>query len=213
MKRGGARGLSARATEEEETTSSTLFSPCSSFRIRCDRHVDDDDGVRGFPVWLKFLPGISFRTDNEPFKNAMQGFTQKIVQMMKNESLFESQIENEYRPESRAFGPAGCSYVNWAAKMAVEMDTGVLWVMCKEDAPDPVINTCNDFYCDDFAPNKPYKPSMWTEAWSSWDNECMVTSWNKVAVDFDSKFKDHDTNNVLMVVTEVTEKVVKKISE
>ena len=23
---------------------------------------------RGFPVWLKYVPGISFRTDNEPFK-------------------------------------------------------------------------------------------------------------------------------------------------
>lgn len=22
----------------------------------------------GFPVWLKFVPGISFRTDNQPFK-------------------------------------------------------------------------------------------------------------------------------------------------
>ncbi|KAF3957289.1 hypothetical protein CMV_017686 [Castanea mollissima] len=28
---------------------------------------------------------------NEPFKTAMQGFTQKIVQMMKNERLFASQ--------------------------------------------------------------------------------------------------------------------------
>ena len=83
---------------------------------------------RGFPVWLKYVPGISFRTDNEPFKvsdinlfifflffldckkhkwtglifllfffnllilkAAMQGFTQKIVQMMKSENLFESQ--------------------------------------------------------------------------------------------------------------------------
>ena len=115
---------------------------------------------RGFPVWLKYVPGISFRTDNEPFKvffyfffllwnfkphflailsvlwvsllkynnpkerrknalsiwrrkgskrnwrshkanrvlskffflqRAMQGFTQKIVQMMKNEKLFASQ--------------------------------------------------------------------------------------------------------------------------
>ncbi|RXH82212.1 hypothetical protein DVH24_036553 [Malus domestica] len=25
-------------------------------------------GTRGFPVWLKFVPGISFRTNNEPFK-------------------------------------------------------------------------------------------------------------------------------------------------
>ena len=23
---------------------------------------------RGFPVWLKYVPGMSFRTDNEPFK-------------------------------------------------------------------------------------------------------------------------------------------------
>lgn len=23
---------------------------------------------RGIPVWLKYVPGISFRTDNEPFK-------------------------------------------------------------------------------------------------------------------------------------------------
>ena len=80
--------------------------------------------------------------------------------------------------------------------MAVGLGTGVPWVMCKEnDAPDPVvspiilllvfiifllrveydlsdsplqINSCNGFYCDDFSPNKPYKPSMWTETWSGW---------------------------------------------
>ena len=25
-------------------------------------------GGRGFPVWLKYVHGITFRTDNEPFK-------------------------------------------------------------------------------------------------------------------------------------------------
>jgi hypothetical protein len=25
-------------------------------------------GCSGFPVWLKYVPGIRFRTDNEPFK-------------------------------------------------------------------------------------------------------------------------------------------------
>ncbi|RZC05494.1 Beta-galactosidase 3 [Glycine soja] len=109
---------------------------------------------------------------------AMQGFTQKIVQMMKSEKLFQSQggpiilslIENEYGPESR--GAGGRAYVNWAARMAVGLGTGVPWVMCKEnDAPDPVINSCNGFYCDDFSPNKPYKPSIWTETWSGWFTE------------------------------------------
>ncbi|KAJ6769763.1 BETA-GALACTOSIDASE [Salix purpurea] len=41
--------------------------------------------------------------------------------------------------------------------------------MCvQEDAPDPVINTCNGFYCDQFTPNSPYKPKMWTENYSGW---------------------------------------------
>ncbi|KAK1311338.1 Beta-galactosidase 3 [Acorus calamus] len=148
--------------------------------LRIGPYICAEWNFGGFPVWLKYVPGISFRTDNGPFKAAMQGFTQKIVQMMKSESLFESQggpiilsqIENEYGPESRAFGSAGHNYMTWAAKMANSLGTGVPWVMCKEDdAPDPVINACNGFYCDYFTPNKPYKPTMWTEAWSGWFTE------------------------------------------
>ncbi|GMI82557.1 beta-galactosidase 5 [Hibiscus trionum] len=148
--------------------------------LRIGPYICAEWNFGGFPVWLKYVPGISFRTDNEPFKRAMQGFTQKIVQMMKNEKLFASQggpiilsqIENEYGPESKALGAAGHAYINWAAKMAVELNTGVPWVMCKEDdAPDPMINACNGFYCDAFSPNKPYKPTLWTEAWSGWFTE------------------------------------------
>ncbi|KAJ6840574.1 beta-galactosidase isoform X2 [Iris pallida] len=131
----------------------------------------------GFPVWLKFVPGISFRTDNGPFKAAMAKFTTRIVSMMKAEGLYESQggpiilsqIENEYGPLEYYDGQAGKDYAYWAGKMAVGLNTGVPWVMCKQDdAPDPVINTCNGFYCDYFTPNKPYKPKMWTEAWTGW---------------------------------------------
>ncbi|XP_057728689.1 beta-galactosidase 5-like isoform X1 [Arachis stenosperma] len=148
--------------------------------LRIGPYVCAEWNFGGLPVWLKYVPGISFRTDNGPFKAAMQSFTQKIVQMMKSENLFQSQggpiilsqIENEYGPERRAMGAAGHAYINWAAKMAVGLGTGVPWVMCKEtDAPDPVINSCNGFYCDDFSPNKPYKPTLWTESWSGWFTE------------------------------------------
>ncbi|KAL8043352.1 hypothetical protein ABFX02_09G114400 [Erythranthe guttata] len=134
----------------------------------------------GFPVWLKYVPGISFRTNNEPFKAAMQNFTTKIVSMMKDEKLYEtqggpiilSQIENEYGPMEYELGEPGKAYTEWAAKMAVDLDTGVPWIMCKQDdAPDPIINTCNGFYCDYFSPNKAYKPKMWTEAWTGWFTE------------------------------------------
>ncbi|PQM37133.1 beta-galactosidase 3 [Prunus yedoensis var. nudiflora] len=148
--------------------------------LRIGPYVCAEWNFGGFPVWLKYVPGISFRTDNEPFKRAMQGFTEKIVGLMKSEKLFESQggpiilsqIENEYGAQSKLFGAAGHNYMTWAANMAVGLGTGVPWVMCKEeDAPDPVINTCNGFYCDSFAPNKPYKPTIWTEAWSGWFSE------------------------------------------
>ncbi|WCJ39535.1 Beta-galactosidase [Euphorbia peplus] len=148
--------------------------------LRIGPYVCAEWNFGGFPVWLKYIPGINFRTDNGPFKAEMQRFTTKIVNMMKAERLFEtqggpiimSQIENEYGPLEYELGKPGQAYSNWAAKMAVEQDTGVPWIMCKQDdAPDPMINTCNGFYCDYFSPNKPYKPKMWTEAWTGWFTE------------------------------------------
>ncbi|KAL3625364.1 hypothetical protein CASFOL_030818 [Castilleja foliolosa] len=131
----------------------------------------------GFPVWLKYVPGIEFRTDNQPFKAAMQGFVEKIVNMMKWEKLFEpqggpiimSQIENEYGPIEWELGAPGRAYSAWAAKMAVGLNTDVPWIMCKQEtAPDPMIDACNGFYCENYTPNRPYKPKMFTEVWSGW---------------------------------------------
>ncbi|XP_028789776.1 beta-galactosidase 1-like [Neltuma alba] len=148
--------------------------------LRIGPYVCAEWNFGGFPVWLKYIPGISFRTDNEPFKSQMQRFTTKIVDMMKAEKLFESQggpiilsqIENEYGPVEYEIGSPGKAYTQWAADMAVGLGTGVPWVMCKQDdAPDPLINTCNGFYCDYFSPNKDYKPKMWTEAWTGWFTE------------------------------------------
>ncbi|XP_057449008.1 beta-galactosidase 8-like [Lotus japonicus] len=131
----------------------------------------------GFPLWLHFIPGIQFRTNNEPFKAEMKRFTAKIVDMMKQENLYAtqggpiilSQIENEYGNVEVHYGSGAKPYVNWAASMATSLDTGVPWVMCQQaDAPDPIINTCNGFYCDQFTPNSNAKPKMWTENWTGW---------------------------------------------
>ncbi|RDY09559.1 Beta-galactosidase 8 [Mucuna pruriens] len=131
----------------------------------------------GFPLWLHFIPGIKFRTDNKPFEEEMKRFTAKIVDMMKQENLYASQggpiilsqVENEYGNIDAAYGPAAKSYINWAASMATSLDTGVPWVMCQQaDAPDPIINTCNGFYCDQFTPNSNAKPKIWTEGYTGW---------------------------------------------
>ncbi|XP_056167005.1 beta-galactosidase-like [Syzygium oleosum] len=148
--------------------------------LRIGPYVCAEWNFGGFPVWLKYVPGIAFRTNNKPFEDAMQRFTQKIVNMMKAERLFQtqggpiilSQIENEMGPVEWEIGAPGKAYANWAANMAVGLGTGVPWVMCKQDdAPDPVINTCNGYYCENFKPNSNNKPKMWTEAWTGWYTE------------------------------------------
>ncbi|XP_019173472.1 PREDICTED: beta-galactosidase-like [Ipomoea nil] len=145
--------------------------------LRIGPYICGEWNFGGFPIWLKYVPGIEFRTDNQPFKVAMQGFVGKIVNMMKSEKLFESQggpiimsqIENEYGPVEWEIGAPGKAYTKWAGQMAVGLKTGVPWIMCKqEDAPDPIIDTCNGYYCENFHPNKPYKPKMFTELWTGW---------------------------------------------
>ncbi|KAF7120769.1 hypothetical protein RHSIM_Rhsim13G0174300 [Rhododendron simsii] len=131
----------------------------------------------GFPIWLHFIPGIQFRTTNDLFKDEMKRFLVKIVNLMKEENLFASQggpiilaqVENEYGNVEGSYGIGGMLYVKWAAETAVSLNTTVPWVMCvQEDAPDPIINTCNGFYCDRFTPNSPSKPKMWTENYAGW---------------------------------------------
>ncbi|CAN4120826.1 unnamed protein product [Withania somnifera] len=99
----------------------------------------------GFPVWLRDIPGIEFRTDNAPFKEEMERYVKKIVDLMITESLFSwqggpiilLQIENEYGNIESSFGPKGKTYMKWAAEMAVGLGAGVPWVMCKQtDAPE-----------------------------------------------------------------------------
>ncbi|KAH9625859.1 hypothetical protein KSS87_009968 [Heliosperma pusillum] len=131
----------------------------------------------GVPVWLHYVPGTVFRTDNEPWKYYMQKFTTYIVNLMKQEKLFASQggpiilaqIENEYGYYEASYGDGGKRYAQWSAKMALSQDIGVPWIMCQQwDTPAHVINTCNGFYCDDFTPISAKSPKIWTEDWPGW---------------------------------------------
>ncbi|XP_072999265.1 beta-galactosidase 7-like isoform X1 [Typha latifolia] len=145
--------------------------------LRLGPFIESEWKYGAFPFWLRDIPGITFRCDNEPFKSHMQTFVAMIVDMMKSERLYYpqggpiiiSQIENEYQMVERAFHQRGPPYVHWAASMAVGLQTGVPWMMCKQDdAPDPVINSCNGLVCGEtfVGPNSPNKPALWTENWT-----------------------------------------------
>lgn len=145
--------------------------------LRIGPFVAAEYNYGGVPVWLHYIPGTVFRNDTEPFKYHMQKFMTLIVDMMKKEKLFASQggpiilaqVENEYGFYESFYGEGGKRYALWAAKMAVAQNIGVPWIMCQQfDAPDPVINTCNSFYCDQFTPHSPKMPKIWTENWPGW---------------------------------------------
>ncbi|CAL5201613.1 unnamed protein product [Lathyrus oleraceus] len=131
----------------------------------------------GFPLWLHNIPGIELRTNNEVYKKEMQIFTTKIVNVAKEANLFASQggpivlaqIENEYGDIMWNYKDAGKEYVKWCAQMALAQNIGVPWIMCQQgDAPQPIINTCNGYYCHNFKPNNPKSPKMFTENWIGW---------------------------------------------
>ncbi|GLT62865.1 hypothetical protein SLA2020_354680 [Shorea laevis] len=144
--------------------------------LRIGPYVCAEWNYGGFPLWLHNMPGVELRTNNDVFMNEMQNFTTLIVDMVKNEKLFASQggniilaqIENEYGNVISSYGAPGKAYIQWCANMAESQNIGVPWIMCQEsDAPEPIINTCNGWYCDNFTP-KPNKPKMWTENWTGW---------------------------------------------
>ncbi|WOL18586.1 beta-galactosidase 11-like [Canna indica] len=145
--------------------------------VRFGPFVQGEWNHGGLPYWLREVANITFRTYNEPFMFHMERFARMFVQKLKDEKLFITQggpivlaqIENEYNNIARAFAE-GHKYIMWAADLALRLDAEVPWVMCKQDdAPGPVINSCNGRNCGDTfkGPNSPTKPYLWTENWTA----------------------------------------------
>ncbi|KAK3445531.1 hypothetical protein EUGRSUZ_A01556 [Eucalyptus grandis] len=150
------------------------------------------DLVRGFPVWLHNLPGVELRTNNTVYQNEMKTFVTLVVDMMQKHGLFAiqggpiivAQIENEYGNVEWAYGNNGKSYINWCAQLAESYGIQVPWIMCQQsDAPSPMINTCNGWYCDQFSPNNPKSPKWWAENWSGWFKDWGMKDPHRTAED------------------------------
>ncbi|XP_048321306.2 beta-galactosidase 7 [Ziziphus jujuba] len=145
--------------------------------LRIGPYVCAEWNYGGLPVWLHNIPDVKFRTNNKVFEDEMKTFVTMIVEMMKHENLFASQggpiilaqIENEYGNIMWKFGSDGVDYMDWCAQLALSYDTGVPWIMCQQDnAPAPMISTCNGYYCDQYYPKRKGIPKMWTENWTGW---------------------------------------------
>ncbi|RWW89742.1 hypothetical protein BHE74_00001230 [Ensete ventricosum] len=59
--------------------------------LRIGPYVCAEWNYGGLPVWLRQIPDIELRTDNQPWKDEMQNFTTLIVDMVKEAGLFATQ--------------------------------------------------------------------------------------------------------------------------
>ncbi|KAB2623580.1 beta-galactosidase 15-like [Pyrus ussuriensis x Pyrus communis] len=134
--------------------------------LRIGPYVCAEWNYGGLPVWLHNIPGIKLRTNNPVFEREMANFTTLIVDMMKHEKLFASQggpiIVAQVWDE-------GKQDLQWCAGLAESFKIEVPWIVRQEnDAPQPMIDTCNGWYCDQFQPAHNNSPRMWTENWTGW---------------------------------------------
>lgn len=146
--------------------------------LRIGPYVCAEWNYGGFPIWLREIPGIVFRTDNEPYKAAMARFVTAVVNNFR--SLFAdkggpiilAQIENEYSSLEWEYGDAGKRYARWCADLALSYKLAIPWIMCQQDEFSDLIMTCNGWYCDNWISAHvkafPNQPSLWTEAWDGW---------------------------------------------
>ena len=132
--------------------------------LRFGPYVCAEWNFGGFPVWLKDLQNITFRTMDDQWLNAMGNFVKATVKVVDDAKLFAkdngpiimAQIENEYGNMEASYGKAGAEYVQWSAALADSFDLGIPWIMCQQGEgvgtapPAHVINTCNGYYCDNW---------------------------------------------------------------
>ncbi|EME26260.1 beta-galactosidase [Galdieria sulphuraria] len=154
--------------------------------LRMGPYICAETSYGGFPYWLREIPGIEFRTYNEPFMKEMKRWLTDINRMLKENKLYHQkggpiilvQIENEYDIVSSIYGAAGQKYLHWCYELYKEGASE--WLTSKDSeyfrvaSIDKSIETINDFYghrrIDSLKALKPHQPLLWTEFWIGWYN-------------------------------------------
>ncbi|GIV20946.1 MAG: hypothetical protein KatS3mg023_2697 [Armatimonadota bacterium] len=145
--------------------------------LRIGPYICAETNYGGLPAWLRDVPGIQMRTDNEPFLREMERWVRLLCDYVRpyfapnGGPIILAQIENEYGNIAWRYGEAGEHYLKRIAEMAESLQVGVPWVMCKGSAPG-TIETINAFYAhpllDEHFTCHPDKPALWTEHWPGW---------------------------------------------
>eukprot|EP01027_Heterolobosea_sp_BB2_P013522 GEZU01019503.1.p1 GENE.GEZU01019503.1~~GEZU01019503.1.p1 ORF type:complete len:775 (-),score=155.68 GEZU01019503.1:405-2729(-) len=145
--------------------------------LRIGPYICAEINYGGFPQWLRTVPGIEFRTYNQPFMDAMKAWVAQVVDYVRPQlasnggNIIFMQIENEYGNVIDLYGIDGLRYQKWCIDMAESLATGIPWSMCVGSAGD-ALSTVNGFYghqeLEKHWLEHPDQPGIWTENWPGW---------------------------------------------
>lgn len=147
--------------------------------LRIGPYVCAEVSYGGFPSALRDVPGMRFRTVNEPFQDAVARWLRFLAAQLHARKLLAPaggpvllvQLENEYQMVAGAYGDEGARYLQWCADLQHELAFGVPTIMCY-GAADGAVETINAFYAHKevaaLRRARPRQPSMWTECWTGW---------------------------------------------
>lgn len=131
----------------------------------------------GLPFWLRNIPGMQMRTNNEPFQREMARWVKFLCGYLSEEMypkggpIILAQIENEYFLIEKTYGAEGQKYLRWCVKLTNSLKLEIPWVMCLGGVPS-VLETINACYGHLLLPEHfakhPDQPAIWTENWMSW---------------------------------------------
>lgn len=145
--------------------------------LRIGPYICAETNYGGFPPWLRDVPGLRTRTENEPFQREMEHWVRFLTDYTRpmlapnGGPIILVQLENEYNNVARNYGQAGQRYLQWTADLASDLGLNVPLIMCVGAAED-AIETINGFYghkaIQELASRRPQQPLIWTENWPGW---------------------------------------------
>jgi hypothetical protein len=140
----------------------------------------------GFPAWLRDVPGIQFRTRNQPYYDHVRRWMDRLFEEGRpmlapnGGPIFMVQVENEYKNIARDYGADGVAYLEWLRDLFESYDLGVPLSMCNPVAVpldgsgwvprtlETLNSGCANELVAPFKVKYPNEPCLWTEAWTGW---------------------------------------------
>ncbi len=145
--------------------------------LRIGPYICAETNFGGFPPWLRDVPNIQMRTDNQPFKAAMTAWVTRLCDYLRplfapsGGPIILAGIENEYGNISHHYGAAGIRYLEYCRDLANSLHLGIPLTMCNGDVPG-ALTTHNALWghgkLDEHYAKHPDQPVLWTENWPGW---------------------------------------------